>query len=292
MYDHLDDPTPPPPDDGARAAVAHRAQQLQRRRRGLLLSSSSAAVILVVLLGVALSRSDDRASLVIVAPTATTQAPAPPTTSAAPTATVTATVMPTSGRPPRTGPSPSPAACTRPQGDCPDGRAGWNNGFTSCTPASLAPDGAGKPPVDGMVLTLALPRSAAAGADLHGTVTVTNNSTITVSFEVRQPRIGLEAGVVGSGGRSSTHAIDAEGSEAFQLAPGASDSVNVVAHTSSCGDTSQDAEAPLAAGSYQVGVTLAFGNAQQVGGGSASPSADRQVRPQGSWSVAQPLQIT
>ncbi|MCU1586755.1 MAG: hypothetical protein JWN31_248 [Frankiales bacterium] len=292
MYDHLDDPTPPGADEQLRAVVQQRAGRRRWRRRAIVLSSVSAAVVAVVVTAAALAGPPDRSSLIVVSPTPTVTPTPVPTASTTPRTSAAPTSQPIR-RPVSTGsPTASPTTCARPRADCPDGQAGWGNGFTSCTPATVAADGAGAPPVDGMTLTLSLPASATAGTDLHGTVTVTNGSSMTLSFEVRQPRIGLEAGVAGPGGRSSTHAIDAEGSEAFQLAPGESDTVNVVAHTTSCGDTSQDAESALPPGSYQVGVTLGYVNAQRVDGASPSASPEPEVRSHGSWSVAQALRIT
>ncbi|MCW2542959.1 MAG: hypothetical protein JWM40_511 [Frankiales bacterium] len=292
MYDHLDDPTPPPPGDETRAEVLARAGRLRRKRLALLTSGASAAVVVVVVAVLALTGSSDRASLIVVSPTPTVTASetAEPTPSATPSAAGSPTTGPTPTRTATTAPTASATTDVRCQSlDCPDGKPGWTTGYTQCIPATVEPDGAGAPPVDGLVLTLALPASAASGTDVHGTATVTNNSDVTVSFEVRQPRIGAEAGVSGAGGTSSTHASDAQGSEAFQLSPGQADSINVVAHTTSCGDTSRDPEPSLSPGTYQVGLTMGFTNAQVVPSGSA-PSP--QVRSYGSWSVAQALRIT
>jgi hypothetical protein len=292
MYDHLDDPTPPPLGDETRAEVLARAGRLRRKRLAVLLSSASAAVVVVVVAAYALTGSPERASLIVVSPTPTmtaTETPEP-TPSSTPSAAGSPTIAPTPTRTATTAPTASPSAVVHCQGlDCPDGKPGWTTGYTQCNPATVMPDGAGAPPVDGLVLTLALPASAASGTDVHGTATVTNNSDVTVSFEVRQPRIGAEAGVAGPGGTSSTHASDAMGSEAFELSPGESDSINVVAHTTSCGDTSSEHEPALPAGTYQVGLTMGFTNAQVAPGDSATGT---QARSYGSWSVAQALRIT
>lgn len=289
MYDHLDDPAPPRVRDETRAAVFARAGQLRRRRAGLLSAGAVAvAVAVAVVAAYALAGQPERASLTVVSPTPTPT----PTASAAATASAAPTSVPTLKGPPPTPParSTAPGTVSCQSLDCPDGRAGWSTGYAKCVPASVAADGSGQPPVDGLVLKLGLPASAPAGGDVRGTATISNNSSDTVSFEVRQPRSGTEAGVQGTGGRSSTHATDAEGTEPFELAPGQSDSIIVVAHTTSCGDTSHDPEPALAPGSYQVGVTITYANAH------AQPSPDSatgtQVRSYGTWSVAQSLRIT
>jgi hypothetical protein len=232
----------------------------------------------------------------VSAPATRTPTPTPtPTataTTAAPTASPTMGATPAGSSTPRatrTAVTASPTKRVTCQGPgCPDGKPGWSTGYESCSPAAVAADGAGLPPVEGMELTLVMPAVVASRADAHGTLTITNHSAITVSFEVRQPRIGMEAGIAGSGGRSSTHASDALGSEAFELDPGESDSVNVVAHASSCGDGFGDAERALAPGAYQVGVTVGYVNAERQDG----PSPGPEVRSHGSWSVAEAIRIT
>ena len=185
-------------------------------------------------------------------------------------------------------PSASPS-CTAFRFDCPDRRSGWSSGFHSCSGAVAPSDGAGAPPIEGLTITLSVLQSAPAGPDLHGTATVTNHSSVTVSFEVRQPRSGLRAIVSGSTS-DGTAPTDAEGTEPFQLAPGASDSVGVTALTTECGDTSRDQVQPLPAGSYRIGVTISYDRAQLVqdATGSPEPSATpgASARASGSWSAA------
>ncbi len=309
MYDHLDDPSPPGPRPTAQDLVTLRASKLRRRRLMALGGSGAALVALVAVALLSLSGSGShRATLIIATPSPTTSVgPTPSCTTPAscPGFAASPTGVPTIV-PTRSVVTPFPSVTTatcsasdRASGNCPDGRPGWHSTVDACEPAVVPAGDASQPPVEGITARLEAPSGVSAGQPVKAVVTITNSSSVTVTFTLQRPREreALQAGVAGPGGTSGAHLFDSDGAGLWTLRPGESGSVPAEAATSQCGDTSKDTEGPLPAGHYRFGVTVSYVEAVREQAASATPdpsptATEVPVRSHGSWSLVLPVTVT
>lgn len=234
-----------------------------------------------------------------------------PTPAAAPTPS---TSPPPSPPPTALSPASAPASTASPSAsatcgggafpDCPDGKPGWFGGLSSCRDATASDVPAAQQELfDGVTATWVLPRSTVSGGQrLDGKVRLSSSRQDRVVFDVPT---GPEFDARVAGG--AVHSGDVVAYVHVDLSPGQTQTLDLAVGTTSCADTADEPEPPLAPGSYAAGKGFAFEKAAAVVGSSqtatpgplaiGSPTAeptptDGSVPERGSFAVRLQLTIT